>query len=411
MTPWADRGVPPLRARPRGRAARPRPARARSRPRDGWWRSRCSCCPPSLLYACSCSSRSSRPPLQPVQVERPGPLTDSSGLTNYQRALADPCSIARSAHNVLIIVLSLASRSRSRSAWRCCSTGGSRARLFRLMFFAPYVLPRSSPASSGACSSARRSRSTRARQRSARALCSSSGWPTRHRALPLFVVISWKYFGFHMILMLAGLQGIPRELEEAAAIDGATRWQVFRYITLPLLGPTIRVSVFLSVIGALQLFDLVWVTTGGGPVNASNTMATTCRLRLQRLPARLRQRGRGRSCSSLALVVALALPALRPAPRHRGCPDRALLMAAKRCRRRHAIGDRPAPGASPASSARRSCSSSRPDRRAARFAFLGGFRTTVSSANPSGCPIPGSPRTTPRSSGRPRSGGSSGTAS
>ena len=45
-------------------------------------------------------------------------------------------------------------------------------------------------------------------------------------------------------------------------------------MTLPLLGPTIRVSVFLSIIGALQLFDLVWVTTGGGPVNASNTMAT-----------------------------------------------------------------------------------------------------------------------------------------
>jgi raffinose/stachyose/melibiose transport system permease protein len=90
----------------------------------------------------------------------------------------------------------------------------------------------------------------------------------------LFVIISWKYFGFHMILMLAGLQGIPRELEEAAAIDGATRRQALRYVTLPLLGPTIRVSVFLSIIGALQLFDLVWVTTGGGPVDASNTMAT-----------------------------------------------------------------------------------------------------------------------------------------
>ena len=76
-----------------------------------------------------------------------------------------------------------------------------------------------------------------------------------------------------MILLLAGLQGIPRELEEAAAIDGASRRQAIRYVTLPLLGPTIRVSVFLSIIGALQLFDLVWVTTRGGPVNASNTMA------------------------------------------------------------------------------------------------------------------------------------------
>ena len=87
------------------------------------------------------------------------------------------------------------------------------------------------------------------------------------------MIISWKYFGFHMILLLAGLQGIPKEIEEAALIDGAGRWQAFRYVTLPLLGPTLRVSVFLSIIGALQLFDMVWVMTGGGPLNASTTMA------------------------------------------------------------------------------------------------------------------------------------------
>ena len=92
--------------------------------------------------------------------------------------------------------------------------------------------------------------------------------------IAMFFIISWKYFGFHMILLLAGLQGIPQELEEAAAIDGASRAQTIRYVILPLLGPTLRVSIFLSMIGALQLFDLIWVTTGGGPVNASNTMAT-----------------------------------------------------------------------------------------------------------------------------------------
>jgi raffinose/stachyose/melibiose transport system permease protein len=89
----------------------------------------------------------------------------------------------------------------------------------------------------------------------------------------LFFIISWKYFGFHMIILLAGLQGIPREIEEAALIDGAGRWQAFRHVTLPLLGPTLRVSVFLSMIGALQLFDIVWVTTRGGPLDASDTMA------------------------------------------------------------------------------------------------------------------------------------------
>lgn len=89
----------------------------------------------------------------------------------------------------------------------------------------------------------------------------------------LFVVMIWKYFGFHMMLFLAGLQSIPSEILEAASIDGAGAWQRFRHITLPLLGPTIRISVFLSIIGSIQLFDLVWVMTAGGPNHSSETMA------------------------------------------------------------------------------------------------------------------------------------------
>jgi raffinose/stachyose/melibiose transport system permease protein len=91
----------------------------------------------------------------------------------------------------------------------------------------------------------------------------------------LFVVLVWKYFGFHMMIYLAGLQGIPKEILEAASIDGAGAWERFRYVTLPLLGPTIRISIFLSVIGAIQLFDLVWVISRGGPIHASETMAVT----------------------------------------------------------------------------------------------------------------------------------------
>ncbi len=90
----------------------------------------------------------------------------------------------------------------------------------------------------------------------------------------LFVVITWKYIGFGIVLLLAGLQGIPGELREAAALDGATPWQATRRVTLPLLGPTIRILIFLSMIGSLQLFDLVWIMTLGGPAGASTTMAT-----------------------------------------------------------------------------------------------------------------------------------------
>jgi raffinose/stachyose/melibiose transport system permease protein len=90
----------------------------------------------------------------------------------------------------------------------------------------------------------------------------------------MFVVITWKYLGFGIILFLAGLQGIPGELLEAAAIDGAGELQSIRHVTLPLIGPTIRIWGFLSIIGSLQLFDLVWLMTLGGPAGASSTMAT-----------------------------------------------------------------------------------------------------------------------------------------
>ena len=90
----------------------------------------------------------------------------------------------------------------------------------------------------------------------------------------LFVVLTWKYFGLHMLLFMAGVQNIPAEVEEAARIDGANRRQLLTYITLPLLGSTIRTSVYLSVVGSLQQFILVWIMTKGGPVNASEVMAT-----------------------------------------------------------------------------------------------------------------------------------------
>lgn len=92
--------------------------------------------------------------------------------------------------------------------------------------------------------------------------------------LALFVVLTWKYFGFHMLLYLTGLQNIPTEIEEAGRIDGASSFQNFFYITLPLLGSTIRTSVYLSVLGSIQQFILVWIMTKGGPVNASETLAT-----------------------------------------------------------------------------------------------------------------------------------------
>jgi raffinose/stachyose/melibiose transport system permease protein len=90
----------------------------------------------------------------------------------------------------------------------------------------------------------------------------------------VFIVLTWKYFGLYVLLFMAGLQNIPREIEEAAVIDGANRWQTVRNVTVPLLGSTIRTCILLSVLGSLTQFPLVWIMTRGGPVNASEVMAT-----------------------------------------------------------------------------------------------------------------------------------------
>ena len=82
----------------------------------------------------------------------------------------------------------------------------------------------------------------------------------------------WKSCGYLMVIYLAGLQGIPDALYEAAEIDGANRWQSMRHITLPLITPTAFFAIIISSIGAFQIFDNAYVLTGGGPADASRTI-------------------------------------------------------------------------------------------------------------------------------------------
>jgi multiple sugar transport system permease protein len=94
----------------------------------------------------------------------------------------------------------------------------------------------------------------------------------KQSALLLVVVsITWKVVGLQMLLLLAGLQSIPVELEEAARIDGAGRGAVFRYITLPLLRPTLALVLVFSVAGSLLAFDQFFIMTNGGPSNSTIT--------------------------------------------------------------------------------------------------------------------------------------------
>jgi alpha-1,4-digalacturonate transport system permease protein len=85
----------------------------------------------------------------------------------------------------------------------------------------------------------------------------------------VILISIWAQMGFYTLILLAGLQSIPSELYEAASIDGAGNQQSFRSITLPLLMPTMLVVSVLSIIRAVQAFDLVWVMTGGGPGTAT----------------------------------------------------------------------------------------------------------------------------------------------
>ena len=89
----------------------------------------------------------------------------------------------------------------------------------------------------------------------------------------LILVNVWQYAGMTMVIYLAGLQGIPEELYEAARIDGASGIKSFRFLTIPLLAPAIRINVITNIIGSLSVFDIVMSLTGGGPGYQTETLS------------------------------------------------------------------------------------------------------------------------------------------
>ena len=92
--------------------------------------------------------------------------------------------------------------------------------------------------------------------------------------IAVFVPGVWQFIGYHMLIMYAGAKSIPDEILEAAKIDGATDLKTAFKITIPLMMPAIRVCIILAIIGALRIFDMVFVLTGGGPGGASEVTST-----------------------------------------------------------------------------------------------------------------------------------------
>jgi multiple sugar transport system permease protein len=98
-------------------------------------------------------------------------------------------------------------------------------------------------------------------------------WTDPVWAMPSIILASaWKDLGFIMLILLAGLQGIPEEMYEAARVDGASAWQRFRHVTMPLLTPATFFVAVLALIGGFQVFDQVWVMTEGGPAGSTTVV-------------------------------------------------------------------------------------------------------------------------------------------
>lgn len=207
-----------------------------------------------------------------------GPLTDFRGLHNFVLAFSQPVFLTALKNNLMIVILSLALQ--LPSAFLLALLIG-RKRFFgslvlRSFYFFPYVLAEIvvgiiwkfiyDP---------------------------QIGLPTfflrlfhggnvqigllgsmDYAFIAIFIVLYWKYLGFHMILYIAGLQGVPLELEEAAVMEGAGKYRIVVSVIIPSMKSSIIISVFLSVIGSFNVFDIVWAMGQGGPVHSTETLVT-----------------------------------------------------------------------------------------------------------------------------------------
>ena len=207
-----------------------------------------------------------------------GPPTDFVGFRNYITILQDPTFQEALTHNGIIVVLSLVLQGPVAILLALLLNRKLRGQsLIRVLIFVPYVISEVVVGTGWSLMLQSNGAVNGLLEKVGLGSFSQDWLSNPDIAIwTLMVIITWKYVGFAVILFLAGLQGIPEELPEAAAIDGASFWQIQRHITLPLLAPTLRIWAFLSIIGALQLFDLVYIIWGQyiSSTAGTSTMAT-----------------------------------------------------------------------------------------------------------------------------------------
>ncbi len=193
-----------------------------------------------------------------------GAATDWVGLNNYKLILSDPAFQQVLWHNGIILVLSLVIQGPLAIILALLLNQKIRGRsVIRILIFVPYIISEVIVGTGWSLMLTSAGAINDLLDHVGLGFLQADWLSNPDLAIwTLMGIISWKYIGFAVILMLAGLQSIPEELFEAAEIDGASYWQIQRRITLPLLGPTIRIWAFLSIIGSLQLFDLVYIIWG-----------------------------------------------------------------------------------------------------------------------------------------------------
>lgn len=206
-----------------------------------------------------------------------GPLDQFIGLANFRKLLSDPIFWQSLFHNFILVIASLITELPLALILAILLTGKTRGKgFFRTVFFAPMVI--STVASGylwrwiynpifGLLNGVLNGLGLGTLAR---------GWlgDSSLVLMCIIVAIIWRHTGFYMVLFMAAIEGIPEELYEAAQIDGASSWQLTRYITVPLLAGPMKIAAILVMVGSIKYFDLIWVMTHGGPGHASELVAT-----------------------------------------------------------------------------------------------------------------------------------------
>lgn len=203
---------------------------------------------------------------------------EPAGLSNYTRAFSDPVFWTALRNNLIIVIGSIVLQVGFGTILAAILDRGlpRYATVFRTIIFAPMVVSAVAVALIWQVILDPNVGALNAIIKSIGLTPPTLGW-LGDPSISIWVILliaCWQYTGFMMVLILAGLQGIPKELYEAASLDGARGITAFRHITLPSIRNVLIVAVLITTIGGFKVFDLIYATTQGGPANATQVLGT-----------------------------------------------------------------------------------------------------------------------------------------